>query len=369
MAEPFKHLIDADSIADHAARLSAIDPDFPAAAFIEEATEGLDDLELKARVAHVAEALRQALPEDWPTALGQLVDSLPPALAEAEGVSGLMHLWPVLHCVGVYGLDHPERSLDALPALTRRFSAEFTIRPFLRRHPELTWGRIHDWVDHLDVHVRRLCSEGTRPRLPWGGVLRDAVADPSRGLAVLERLVDDPERYVQTSVANHLNDVSKDHPERAVQVAEGWLSEPTEAREWVVRRGLRTLVKKGHPDALALLGFGPPRASLEALVVQPDPLAIGSVGKIRASLRAEVDQRWLVDWVVRAPRADGSLSERVVKGTQRQVRAGEIVEVTGRLSLKPVTTRVTRPGRWRAAVQVNGEILGEVDFEVVGEAR
>lgn len=368
MAEPFKNLIHAGSIREIGLRLQANEPGFDLDGFVGEATSGLEALELKARVAHVASVLRAHLAEDWPTALGQLLASLPPPLPDAEEVSSGFGLWPVLHAVQVYGLEHPQASLDALPEMTRRFSAEFTIRPYIAEVPDLAWPRIRAWMVHEDVHVRRLCSEGTRPRLPWGMRLRDSVRDPSAGLEVLDALVDDPELYVRRSVANHLNDISKDHPERAVDTARRWLERPTAHRRWVVKHALRGLVKAGHPGALDVLGFGPAQAAFQRLNATPDPAEIGASTRLVACLTPRVDQRWLVDFIVRAPRADGSLGHRIVKGKTCEVQAGEAVEVSQKLSLKRVTTRVTRPGRWGLAVQVNGQVLGETTFEVVGEA-
>jgi len=363
--EPFKNFIDARAIQELGASVSAAHPAFDLDAFVQQASDGLHALELKARVAHVSRALRDHLPDDWPHALDVLLRALPQPLPDTTDLKQGFGLWPVLHCVQVFGLQHPEQSLDALPAMTRRYTADFALRPYLTQHPELAWERVDSWVDDPDVHVRRLCSEGTRPRLPWGMRLRESVRDPSRGLAVLDRLVDDDEPYVRTSVGNHLNDVSKDHPERAVQVARTWLERPSPGRRWIVRRGLRTLVKKGDAAALELLGYGPPRGQLQDLHAHPEPARIGQHTQLAATLLPDVDQRWLIDWIIRAPRADGSLGHRVLKGKKLSVRAGQPTTLTQRLSLKPVTTRVTRPGRWEVAVQVNGQVLGEVGLEVV----
>lgn len=368
MAEPFKHRIGPDAVAALAERLAAAAPGFDRARFEREALEGLEALELKARVDHVAAALRPRLPAAWSTALDVVLASLPEAPKGTEDLTSGFAMWPLLRLVAVHGLDEPERSLDALAELTSRFSAEFAVRPFLVHHPELAWPRVHRWAESRDVHVRRLASEGTRPRLPWGLQLRASVADPSRGLEVLERLVDDPEPYVRRSVANHLNDVSRDHPERALAVARRWAEGPGSGRAWVVRHGLRTLLKQGVPEALAILGYGPPEVQLVVLEARPGRVRIGDVVELVATLETVQAQRWMVDWVVQAPRADGGRGARVVKGRTLEVVPGRVV-VRHRLSLKPVTTRVTRPGPWWVAVQVNGHRLGEVGFDVGGDAR
>ena len=366
MAEPFKNLLNTETIDWLGAQIQQAWPDFDHATFSERALGPLDALELKARVAHVSTALHAALPSDWPTALDILLCSMPPVLPSEQDVGKSLRLWPVLHLVQTAGLHDPERSVPALREMTQRFTAEFAVRPFLIEHPELTWSLLDSWTSDPSVHVRRWVSEGTRPRLPWGIQLRESVRDPSRGLALIERLIDDPELYVRRSVANHLNDVSKDHPELTVRTARRWLSaEPH--RQRLVTHGLRTLLKRGDPDALDVLGFGAPKAVLTALSVTPTPIGLGATGRIEATIEATASQEWMVDWVVCAPRANGSLGRRVLKGCKRSVSAGDTVTVSQILSLKPVTTRVQRPGAWQIEVQVNGVVLGTCPLEVHSE--
>jgi len=364
VAEPFKNLVSPASVQQLSDALSAVYPDFASERFRASATDGLEALELKARVAHVADALRAELPDAWPKALGLLIAALPEALPDDTGVTGLAWLWPMLRAVEVHGIDHPEPSLDALRLMTQRFSAEFALRPYLIAHPQLAWERLGAWATDPDLHVRRLVSEGSRPRLPWGQQLRASVDDPTLGLALLDRLVDDTSAYVRRSVANHLNDVCRDHPDRALATATAWLAHPSPRRLAVVTRGLRTLIKAGHPQAMALLGLGAAALDLHTLAADPPTVRLGDRTTLRATLSAHADQEWLVDWLIRSPRANGTLSQRVMRGCRRQVRAGERVELAHTLSLKPVTTRVTRPGRWRVLLQVNGTVVGELSIDV-----
>ena len=142
--------------------------------------------------------------------------------------------------------------MQAQHALTRRFSAEFSIRPFLVRDQTRTLARLLEWTTDPDPHVRRLCSEGSRPRLPWGMRLTAFVQDPGPVLPILERLKDDPSLYVRRSVANHLGDIAKDHPERVFALCEAWLDGASNERKWLIRHALRHPAGKGHPTALAL---------------------------------------------------------------------------------------------------------------------
>ena len=142
--------------------------------------------------------------------------------------------------------------MRAQHALTRRFSAEFSIRPFLVRDQARTLARLLEWTTDPDPHVRRLCSEGSRPRLPWGMRLTAFVQDPGPVLPILERLKDDPSLYVRRSVANHLGDIAKDHPERVFALCQAWLDGASNERKWLIRHALRHPAGKGHPTALAL---------------------------------------------------------------------------------------------------------------------
>ena len=162
------------------------------------------------------------------------------------------------HCffVAEYGLDHFEPSMQAHYQLTQRFTAEFSIRPFLIKHTEATLARLRQWARDPNEHVRRLVSEGTRPRLPWASRLPAFQADPAPVLALLELLKDDPALYVRRSVANNLNDIGKDHPRVLMQTAQRWMRDATPERAWVVRHALRWAVKQGDPAALKVLGFG-----------------------------------------------------------------------------------------------------------------
>lgn len=361
MAEPFKNLISPAGITRLAEAVVAVEPSFDAAAFAREAAGGLEPLELKARVAHVGHALRRHLPADWATAASVLVRSLPPAIA-ADDASGHFSLWPVLYVVEAYGADDPAVSLPALHAMTQRWSAEFAIRPLLVRHPGPTWATLEGWAGDPSVHVRRLASEGTRPRLPWGMRLQDAVNDPSRGLALLDRLVDDPSEYVRRSVANHLGDVAKDHPDLAVDVAARWRSEGGAGREALVRHGLRSLLKQGHPRALALLGQAAEGLAVEALRVTPATASVGGTVEVRARLVADSPAVARVDVVWQWPGARASWSTRVFRGGLRELAAGAGWEFVYRLALRPVTTRPLRPGPQRVFLRVNGRDHGPVAF-------
>ena len=351
--EPFKNLVNPGSIARIGAMLATTGP-FDLEGFVAESARDLDPLELKARVRHVATVLRRHLPADWPSAMRQVVAALPPAPVADDALSAGLFLWPLAQLVEDHGLEFPALSLCAMRAITPHASAEFAVRPYLVRHPAAAWAAVDEWSRDSNMHVRRLASEGTRPRLPWGQRLHASIADPSRGLRVIDRLVDDPSAYVRRSVANHLGDVAKDHPRLAVDVARGWLP----GRRRLVEHALRDLLKKGDGGALALLGQGG-AVAVEAVRVEPSAAAVGGRVRVLARLSGEGTVRADVVW--QWPGARG-WSAKTFRGAVRELAAGEAWSFETTLDLRPVTTRPVRLGEQRVFLRVNGADHGPVSF-------
>ncbi|MGH7552491.1 MAG: DNA alkylation repair protein, partial [Longimicrobiales bacterium] len=257
MAEPLKNFYGPEIPARIASMIFAVHPDFPSARFVSDARKGLEALELLPRGWHIAHALHRHLPADFETAAAIFEKSLGPPLTRTEGNGMAPFLYlPHVFYVAQYGIDHLEASLDLQRELTRRFSAEYSIRVFLDRYPEQTLARLLVWARDPDVHVRRLVSEGTRPRLPWAPRLR-AFENHSRPvLELLELLKDDPEPYVRRSVANHLNDIGKDNPELLLEICRRWSIDAPDERRSLIRHALRSAVKRGEAGALKILGYG-----------------------------------------------------------------------------------------------------------------
>lgn len=371
--EPFKNALNEAVIREAAPHLHASWGGFDSERFVALATDGLEALELKARVAHIAGALGRCLPEDWAAACDVLVGALAdvddsdPAVAgetTGGGVSGWM-VWPMTSLVGAEGLDAPEVSLPALHALTQRWSAEFAIRHFLLRHPQSTLETLRAWTRDRSAHVRRLVSEGTRPRLPWGIRLAPFVTDPTPTLELLELLKDDPSEYVRRSVANHLGDIAKDHADLAVDTATRWLEGAGEHRKKLASHGLRWLVKKGHAGALAALGFGPAevRATLSG---SPPEVAVGEAVTFELALESTADraQSLLVDYLVHHVKANGETSPKVFKWTRRELGPRATLTLKKTHPMRVVSTRNYHAGTHRIEVQVNGAIVAGWDFEL-----
>lgn len=355
-------------IAGIAARVAAAHPPFKRKAFIAEVMKALPPLELMDRAKAVAAALRDHLPADYPAALAILLCSLGPDDAKGgiDGMNGFRHL-PFLNFVGAYGLEHPEESLRALKVMTCHFTAEFDIRYYLVQHYELTMQAVRGWVNDDAWQVRRLCSEGLRPRLPWGLRLKRFVADPAAVLEIIDHLRADPHESVRRSVANNLNDISRDHPDIAIAVASRWLREDRDGCFDTVRHGLRTLVKKGDKRALKLLGFDhavPVSASGFRLGAKNyrmgDSLSFSFCIRNDGTKAATLS----VDYAIHWRNARGGNTAKVFKLAKPELAPGESIALTKRHSLKPITTRRYYPGIHKVEVLVNGGSVGTEEFEL-----
>jgi 3-methyladenine DNA glycosylase AlkC len=363
----FKSVFDEEMVRALAARVARAWPEFDAEAFAVSAAAGLDALELMARSTQIAQALSEHLPEAFEEAAAILTASMgaPDEAGGLEGMGGFVHM-PLLEWVALAGIDEPEAALDALEQMTTRFSAEFAIRPFIVRHQEVTMARMEEWSRHDDWRVRRLASEGSRPRLPWGIRLKAFVEDPTPTLEILERLVEDEELIVRRSVANHLNDVSKDHEDLAAEVARGWWDRGSDEARWAAKHALRTLVKRGHPGALAALGFsGAEDAVVEGLSVTPDVIAMGEEVAIAFDVVAgEEAGRLVVDYALDRALANGKRGRKVFKIKVIELEPGDRAAVTTARSFKPLSTRTYYAGTHHVEVLLNGRVAATASFEL-----
>lgn len=358
MGEPLKNFYGPDIPRRIGGMIAEAWPEFDKKKFIADALKGYEPLELKQRAHHIARAMHAHLPRDFPRAVEILLSSLGPALTETESFGMAPFLYfPHLIFVAEYGLDHFEESMRAQHALTQRFSAEFSIRAFLERDEARTLARLRQWASDPNAHVRRLVSEGTRPRLPWAGRLRSFMRDPSPVLALLELLKDDPELYVRRSVANSLNDIGKDHPQILTRVAKEWLRDATPERQWVVRHALRSAVKRGESGALDAMGYGK-KAHVEIGNVAIAPKRAVKGGSVTIAFdvtsKSRQSQHVLVDFRIHFVKSNGKSSPKVFKLRELDLAPKATVSLSKRVSLKEMTTRKHYPGRHKVDVVING---------------
>jgi 3-methyladenine DNA glycosylase AlkC len=375
MPEPFKLLLSADLVRLAGGHFAGVLPRFARARFEAHVLEGFDSLEMKARAMRIADALEATLPDDFARAADAIEATLAPPREDTElgalragpdGLAGWI-VWPLGEFVARRGLQHPDRALACLHSLTRRFSAEFAIRPFLLAHPGPAFATLARWSTDPNPHVRRLVSEGSRPRLPWGMVLKPLVADPSPTLPLLRALQDDPNDYVRRSVANHLNDIAKDHPGLVADWLETHLPGASPARIALLRHASRTLIKRGDRRVLAAWGLGSAFRGQATLSIAPRRIRLGESVALTVTLvsTARGPQVLAIDYVVHHVRADGSAAPKVFKGWQKTLPAGGTLALERRHAVRPITTRRYHPGRHRVELQVNGRVVAEAHFELV----
>jgi 3-methyladenine DNA glycosylase AlkC len=362
-----KNFYNQSVVEDIAARVGAAYKPFKREVFVAEIMRELPALELKARALCIAAALRKHLPSEYEKAIAILLQSLgnDDGSGGVEGMGGFKHL-PFLNFVGQYGLEQPELSLKALHQMTKYFSAEFDIRPFLLAHRDLAFSAAHSWAKDKDWRVRRLASEGTRPRLPWGLRLKELVADPVPILPILDTLYTDPHPVVRRSVANSLNDISKDHPALAVKIAKRWKQEnDTPETLQLIRHALRGLRKIGDKETLELFGFAHGTAlSLADFALEKNAVAIGDAIGFSVTLASKEAKsvRMEIQYAVHHQRKNGKTSAKIFKLAEREIVPGKNLAITSKHSFKEITTRRYYPGEHKIEILAGGVSLGEKRF-------
>ncbi len=371
MAEKFSlkdHLFNAETLRQLAAEFAAGVPGFDEDQFVQEALAGFPSRELMARMEWMADCLEGQLAADFPTMADQLQAAMPPALDPAktdDDFGHFIHAMPGILAVR-HGLeDHRDRALDLLYEATQRFSMEFYIRAFLNRWPEQTLARLARWAEDENYHLRRLVSEGTRPKLPWA---KAVTLTTDQTLPLLDTLHADPTRYVTRSVANHLNDIAKTQADFVVSTLQSWAKQGRQNDKelaWMTRHALRTLVKQGHAGALQMLGYRrdvPVRANLE---LGAQRYRIGERLEISCTLGADQDLPVMVDYRVVFARAQGKTAEKVFKLKVSQIAAGKPLKLSKNHNLKgDATTFTLYPGVHRVILQVNGVDVADAAFDL-----
>lgn len=345
-------------------------PDFKREQFGEEVLSRFPELELKQRITHIAECLRNHLPESYPDALEIIINSLPEPCDSTlnDNDFGDFIYAAHGHFVAQFGCSEEflELSLDALEAITMRFSAEYAIRNFINAFPEKTLNRIQHWSKHPHYHVRRLASEGTRPKLPWGMKIGLSVEAP---LSILDTLHADSTRFVTRSVANHLNDIAKTHPDLVLERLNHWkkqkLQNPKEL-DFIIRHALRTLIKNGDSRALELIGISAlPKIQIQKIAVS-DTVQMNEYLEKSIAFVVKENCALLIDYIIHFQNSKGEMnSVKVFKWKQILVKKNEQIQLDKRHEMKQfMTTRTLYPGKHQWALQVNGTIVHRHDFEL-----
>ncbi len=362
--EKLKDLLSKSALENIAAQVVQQYPSFPKKVFVETTWKKIASLELKDRVREISRSLRVSLPNDFPMAIDILL-----ATAQSEenpdGLSGFL-AWPITQFIEDHGVDHFDCSVRALKKITSAMSAEFAIRPFLQKYPDQMLPILMSWTQDSNLHVRRLVSEGTRPLLPWGQQLPEFRRSPTLTLPLLRALAHSEELYVRKSIANHFNDISKDHPELLMKELREWRKRfpRNEKLEWVYRHGLRTLLKKGNQEALSFLGYRGDRVEVKSFSISPKKLKLESALTIALKFVAKQKATLMIDYAVHHQKANGHLSAKVFKWKKFQVNKGQTVDIQKKHSIRKITTRKYYPGKHQIELIVNGSSKAKVDFHL-----
>jgi 3-methyladenine DNA glycosylase AlkC len=354
-----------------AAQIQRVYPQFENHHFVDAVTARLNQLELKARITWIAECLKDCLPSEYSRAVSILVESLPapnnPDLTDNDFGDFIYAAYAEF--VALYGCTKPhlQASLAALYQITQRFSAEYAIRHFLNAFPQETLYELQLWTQAQHYHVRRLCSEGTRPKLPWGQKLKIPITAP---LPLLDALFADSTRFVTRSVANHINDVSKINPELVLKTLMRWrksgLQQPAEM-DYIIRHALRTLAKSGNVAALKLLGFAhTPHLAVKNFIASKKVI-MNSALEFSFTIQAPEEMQVLVDYILHFRNKLGKLTGRKVFkiGTFRVKQNTPLVISKRHMLREHMTTRTLYPGEHEIQLQVNGRIVAEQRFKLV----
>lgn len=322
--------------------------------------------ELKQRTRHIVLVLHTLLPKDFPVAVKVILKTV--EHLRTQGIKEVSFGYMALpEYIEVYGQEHYKESVQAMECITQFMSCEFAVRPFIIKYEAKMMKQMLAWSKHKDPKVRRLSSEGCRPRLPWAMALPAFKKDPAPILPILENLKTDEDIWVRKSVANNLNDISKDNPELAIKIFKSWLGKDKHT-DWIVKHAARTLLKAGNKEVMALFGFKKENGvKLQHMSIETPKVKMGkdlvfsftihNSGKQPKTIRLEYAMYYL--------RANGSLSKKVFKISEKEYKAGSGTKVVRRQSFKPITTRVYYPGMHKVSVIVNGHEEAVAGFDLI----
>ncbi len=349
---------------------TAVYPQFQAESFIEQTVSAFPDLELKQRIDHISSTLQAFLPSQYPDALDIILKALPPELdpTKKDDDFGDFIISPLSHFVATYGCsaEHVTISLRGLKAITKRFSAEDSIRAFINAFPDQTMAFLKKCARDSNYHVRRLASEGTRPKLPWAQKL---TIEYKRPLPLLDMLFTDKTRYVTRSVANHLNDISKIDPDLVIETLARWQNTKLQTEKemaFIAKHSLRTLVKQGNMDAFKLLGFGEtPDITITTFESSTPQVKVGEAFLFELAFTSNKKQNLIVDYIMTFATDGKKAGKKVFKLKQLELEAYETVKLKKKHPMRLMTTRRLYEGEHTISLQINGQLFGDLAFDLV----
>ncbi len=366
MAEPLKYIYNEAFFTEFTAVIKKVKPDFKKAPFLKDIyADNWEDKELKERMRHISIVLKKHLPDNFEESANLLVRMVDHLKGEEGEMSFEYMIFPDF--IELYGMEDYDTSIKAFEAITEYASCEFAVRPFIIKYPKKMISQMKRWSKHPNAMVRRLSSEGCRPRLPWAMALPALKADPGPILPILERLKDDPSESVRRSVANNLNDISKDNPQLVIQLAKSWIGK-NKARDWVLKHACRSLLKAGNPEVMQLFGFGnTEHIRISKLKVSTPKVKVGEALDFSFLLQnaSNSNAKIRLEYGIYFQKANGSLSRKVFKISERDYPANSEHKIERQQSFRVITTRKLHPGLHQVSVIANGKEFGKMDFQLI----
>lgn len=361
MAEALKNNYNRAYLKNLAQCFSKTHPSFSSQKFISDVMDkSWKNLELKERMTQICEKIHNHLPGPYSKNIEILLKVAPPF----GGFEGMF--FP--QYVEFYGMKNYKLSLKALKTLTQYSSSEFAVRPFIIEKTEETMAWMQKLSKDKNYHVRRFASEGCRPRLPWAQALPEFKKNPQMILPILDNLKDDSELYVRKSVANNINDISKDNPDVALDLVEKWSSQnPSLHTQWIIKHGLRSLIKDGNSRALKLLGYSySPKIQLKTFSISKKKVKLGESFELELEISnsAKKSMNLMVDYIVHHKKKNGHSTPKVFKLTAKPIGGSSEIRISKKHSFKKINTRQYHSGEHAIEIQINGKVLGRQSFQL-----
>jgi 3-methyladenine DNA glycosylase AlkC len=357
MADALKDMFNKKFYNRLALEFTRADKNFPAEEFIKDVTGGLDEMSLNQRLRHTTVTMKKYLPADYKRSLDIMYEVIP-------GFKSHYTCFIFPDFVGQYGHDHVRLSLHALKEFTKFGTSEFAIREYLKRDLQGTLKVMNKWADDKNVHVRRLASEGSRPRLPWSFSLPGIMNNPELTRPILEKLKGDDELYVKKSVANHLNDFSRTSTDWMLNLIGGW-DKKDENTAWIIKHASRTLIKKGHPGSLAIFDFEKNvKAELKSFKLKSAKISLGEDLQFSFDLVSEKSkpQKLVIDYVIHYAKKSATGGRKVFKLKELELKPGNTISISKTQSFKDLSTRKHYEGKHAVEIMVNGKSYGKKEF-------
>lgn len=370
MAEPLKNIYNQSFLERFAEAMAEVVEAFDRESFLSGIFDAdWEDRALKERMRHISVTLQNHLPKDFEANAHTFLELIP-VLKEHGFKNDNLEFIFLPDFIELYGRQHLETAVKAFEVITQFVTCEFAVRPFIIEHPEEMLKQMLLWSQHTHASVRRLASEGCRPRLPWAMAIPMLKRDPSPILPILEQLKDDPSEYVRRSVANNLNDIAKDRPEVVIEIAKRWKGRSKET-DWVVKHASRTLLKQGNTELMVLFGFGEvDQIKLSEFEIHTPTVKIGERLEFSFDLEntSEDESKIRLEYGVYYQKANGALSRKVFKISEKEYAASSITSIVRKQPFKVITTRKFHLGKHQVSIIINGKEFDKLDFELVASA-